>query len=197
MTPAPGGPGPPGDTGVAFAGAVLTGGRSSRMGRDKATVPVEGVPMAARVAEALRLAGAEPVLAVGGDRPALEALGLTWVADRHPGEGPLGGILSAFAAVGPDALVAIVATDLPDLDASVVQALVAGLGAHDVAVAGGEQPEPLCGVWRVSACAAAATAAFAQGERAVHRAMAALDRVVVPVPVQHLRNVNHPDDLGR
>ena len=44
---------------------------------------------------------------------------------------------------------AILATDLPDLDASVVQALVAGLGAHDVAVAGGEQAEPLCAVWRV------------------------------------------------
>ena len=81
----------PGDTGIAFAGAVLTGGRSSRMGRDKATLPVDGVPMAARVADALRRAGAEPVLAVGGDQAALEALGLTWVADRHPGEGPSGG----------------------------------------------------------------------------------------------------------
>ena len=40
----------PRDTGIAFAGAVLTGGRSSRMGRDKATLPVDGVPMAARVA---------------------------------------------------------------------------------------------------------------------------------------------------
>ena len=59
----------PGDTGIAFAGAVLTGGRSSRMGRDKATLPVDGVPMAARVADALRRAGAEPVLAVGGDQP--------------------------------------------------------------------------------------------------------------------------------
>ena len=64
----------PGDTGIAFAGAVLTGGRSSRMGQDKATLPVDGVPMAARVAGALRRAGAEPVLAVGGDQTALEAL---------------------------------------------------------------------------------------------------------------------------
>jgi molybdopterin-guanine dinucleotide biosynthesis protein A len=167
------------------------------MGRDKATLRVDGVPMAARVAQALRLAGADPVVAVGGDQVALEALGLTWVADRYPGEGPLGGILSAFAAVGHDALVAIVATDLPDLDASVVEALVAGLGAHDVAVAGGENPEPLCGVWRVSTCASVATGAFEQGERAVHRALAALDRVVVPVLAHHLRNVNHPDDLGR
>ena len=187
----------PGDTGIAFAGAVLTGGRSSRMGRDKAILPVGGVPMAARVAEALRRAGAEPVLAVGGDQAALEALGLTWVADRHPGEGPLGGIVSAFAAVGGHDLVAILATDLPDLDASVVRALVTGLGPHDVAVAGGERAEPLCGVWRVASCEPVLTSAFERGERAVHRAMAALDRVVVPVPALHLRNVNHPDDLDR
>lgn len=187
----------PGDAAIAFAGAVLTGGRSSRMGRDKATLPVDGVPMAARVAEVLRQAGAEPILAVGGDRAALESLGLTWVADRYPGEGPLGGIVSAFAAVGRDTLVVIVATDLPDLSAPVLDVLVAGLGAHDVAVAGGAHPEPLCGVWRVSTCEAVVAGAFDQGERAVHRAMAALDMVVVPVPAQHLRNVNHPDDLGR
>jgi len=182
---------------LAFAGAVLTGGRSSRMGRDKATLPVSGVPMAVRVAEALRRAGAEPVLAVGGDQAALEGLGLTWVADHHPGEGPLGGILSAFAAIRDHDLVAILATDLPDVDASVLRALVADLGPHDVAVAGGEQAEPLCGVWRVARCEAVLTSAFEQGERAVHRAMAPLHRIVVPVPVLHLRNVNHPDDLGR
>jgi molybdopterin-guanine dinucleotide biosynthesis protein A len=187
----------PGDTGIAFAGAVLTGGRSSRMGRDKATLTIDGMPMAARVAEALRLAGAEPVLAVGGNQAALEALGLAWVADRYPGEGPLGGILSAFAAAGHEAVVAVVATDLPALEASVVQALVAALGTRDVAVAGGERPEPLCAVWRVSTCEAVLTGAFEQGERAVHRAWAALDQIVVPVPARHLRNVNHPDDLGR
>ena len=179
------------------AGFVLTGGRSSRMGRDKAMVAVDGVPMAARVAEAVRQAGAEPVLAVGGDQAALEALGLTWVADRHPGDGPLGGILSAFGAIGHHDLVVVLATDLPDLDAAVVRALVEGLASHDVAVAGGARAEPLCGVWRVASCEPVLTSAFERGERAVHRAMAPLDRVVVPVPAQHLRNVNHPDDLGR
>jgi molybdenum cofactor guanylyltransferase len=187
----------PGETAIAFAGAVLTGGHSSRMGRDKATLTIDGVPMAARVADALHSAGAEPVLAVGGDRAALEAFGLAWVADRYPGEGPLGGIMSAFGAVGHEGVVAVVATDLPALGASVVQALVAALRAHDVAVAGGEHPEPLCAVWRISTCEAVLTGAFEQGERAVHRAWTALDRIVVPVPAQYLRNVNHPDDLGR
>ena len=52
-----------------FAGAVLTGGLSARMGRDKALLRVDGVPMAVRVATALRAGGADPVAAIGGDGP--------------------------------------------------------------------------------------------------------------------------------
>ena len=59
--------------------AILAGGRSSRMGRDKALVEVDGRALALRVADALRRAGADPVAAVGGDLPALARLGL---ADR-------------------------------------------------------------------------------------------------------------------
>ena len=38
------------------AGVILTGGDSRRMGRDKATLPIAGVPMAARIARALAAA---------------------------------------------------------------------------------------------------------------------------------------------
>ena len=68
------------------------------MGRDKALLPVGGVPMALRVADALRAAGADEVVAVGGDATALAALGLTVVPDDHPGAGPLAAIVTALAA---------------------------------------------------------------------------------------------------
>jgi len=180
-----------------FAGAVLTGGRSRRMGRDKATLEVDGVAMGARVAGVLHTAGAAPVVAVGGDRTGLEALGLDWREDRYPGEGPLGAILTAFAELDGHDLVAVVATDLPDLGPAVVASLVDAVGDHAVALAGTDRPEPLCGVWRVDRCRPVLEAAFARGERAVHRAVTALDQVVVPVPAADLRNVNHPDDLDR
>ena len=108
--------------------------------------------MAARVADALRAAGAEPVLAVGGDRPALRGARAALVADRYPGEGPLGGILSAFAAVGPDALVAVVATDLPDLGR--VGRAGAGHRARGTTTSpwpAASSLEPLCAVWRRAA----------------------------------------------
>ncbi|MBK9970940.1 MAG: NTP transferase domain-containing protein [Acidimicrobiaceae bacterium] len=68
------------------------------MGRDKALVPVHGAPMVMHVVSALRSAGCDPVQAIGGDAPALAALGLDVVGDGHPGEGPLGGVITALAA---------------------------------------------------------------------------------------------------
>ena len=167
------------------------------MGRDKALVPVEGTAMAVRVAAALRGAGASPVLAVGGDRPALVALGLEWVADRFPGQGPLGGLLSAFAAVPGAELVAVVATDLPRLTASVLRTELSELAGHDVALARTDRLEPLCGIWRIATCRPVLEAEFGRGQRSVHRAIEGLDVVEVTVDASLLRNVNAPADLDQ
>ncbi|MDX2378360.1 MAG: NTP transferase domain-containing protein, partial [Acidimicrobiia bacterium] len=66
------------------------------MGRTKALVEIEGIPMARRVADALRRGGCEHVVVVGGDARELRPLGLTVVADLFPGKGPLGGVLTAL-----------------------------------------------------------------------------------------------------
>ena len=52
-----------------LVGVVLTGGASRRMGRTKALVEIDGVPMAARVAAALAGAGCESVVLLGVTRP--------------------------------------------------------------------------------------------------------------------------------
>lgn len=69
-----------------FGGAVLCGGASRRMGTDKALLAVGRQPMALRVTIALQMAGAQSVVAVGGDAAALGALGLRVVPDERPGE---------------------------------------------------------------------------------------------------------------
>ena len=81
---------------ASFDGYVLCGGGSRRMGRDKALVEVDGAAMACRVADALRSAGAARVVAVGGDVDALARRGLHVAPDRWPGEGPLGGLITAL-----------------------------------------------------------------------------------------------------
>ena len=96
-----------------LAGAVLTGGASTRMGSDKALVRVDGVPMAGRVADVLRAVGCVPVAFVGGDADSLTLLGGTFVADSTPGQGPAGGVVAALRALAGDAdAVVIAACDL-------------------------------------------------------------------------------------
>jgi molybdenum cofactor guanylyltransferase len=172
-------------------GAVLCGGASRRMGVDKATIEVDGVAMARRLADVLAAAGCSPVVAVGGDPSALSRLGLEVVDDGFPGEGPLGGILTALAVGAP---AAVVACDLPRLGSETMSALIAALGGHGAAIALSDRAEPLCAVWAGSATAAL-RAQFDSGERAVHRAIGSLDVVWVPVAGADLRNVNTPADL--
>lgn len=157
-----------------FSGAVLTGGASRRMGQDKALLPVGGRALVTVAAAALREAGAVEVLAVGGDAAALADLGLRTVADRFPGQGPLGGILTALAAATEDVVV-VLACDLPHASADGVGAVLAALGEHAAAVpvvAG--RWEALHAAWRRRALPALAMA-WEKGERAPWRAVQRLD----------------------
>lgn len=173
------------------------------MGRDKAFVEVDGLAMVERALDALSSAGCSPLVVVGGDEDRLRRLlagraehrraDATWIADRWPGEGPLGGIATALAHTGSPTLV--IATDLPALDTTTLSALLAHRDDPvDVVVAGSGRLEPLCALWLASA-APVVDELFRRGERAVHRAVARLRSCIVDVAPAALRNVNRPDDL--
>lgn len=108
-----------------FDGYVLCGGASRRMGCDKALLEVDGVAMARRVADALVAAGAGRVVAVGGDAEGLRALDLDHVPDRWPGEGPLGGVVTALAQPGSAPVAAVLSCDLLHPDPAAIARLVA------------------------------------------------------------------------
>src|SRR6185437_8626930 len=74
-------------------GYVLAGGKSSRMGRDKAMLELAGKPLVQRAVEKLRRVCAE--VFVVGNRPELEAYAPV-VQDLHEECGPLGGIEAAL-----------------------------------------------------------------------------------------------------
>jgi molybdenum cofactor guanylyltransferase len=181
----------------AFGGVVLTGGESRRMGRDKAFVPVAGVPMARRVADALRAAGAQSVMAVGGNVAGLRTLGLDARADPRQGDGPLGGLVTALE-LAVDPVVAVLATDLAWLAPAVVVALVERLStdlAADAAAALTDRREPLCAAWRVDPCLDELAAAHLAGVRSVVAAMDRLAVADVAVDRDLLWNANTPEDL--
>ncbi|MFK8026109.1 MAG: molybdenum cofactor guanylyltransferase [Ilumatobacter sp.] len=191
------------------AGVVLTGGASRRMGRDKALVEVDGVAMADRVSDAMRRCGADPIVLYGGEPAERTALSAPNLPDRFPGEGPLGGVLGAMldlTAPGdptgtndatPITHALIVACDHADVDASTLRSLIdeaAGDAVSSVWVAATDRLHPTCAVWSLAAIDAI-SAAFAGGERALHRAIRQLRHVAVTVPDRTMANINTPDDL--
>lgn len=163
------------------------------MGRDKATLEWQGLPLAVRVAGVLAAAGCEPVVQVGGS----PATGLSVVADRFPGEGPLGGVLTALGA-SQHPLVAVVACDLPRLGAGTIIRLVDTLREQPdagVVLADSGRPEPLCAVWRVAAALPVMVDRWGGGERSLVGLLADLVAVTVPVAPGEVLNANTPVDL--
>jgi molybdopterin-guanine dinucleotide biosynthesis protein A len=114
----------PGSPGV--TGAILAGGESRRLGRDKVTLRLGGKPLARWVAQALGPAVAEVWLVTNSPQAHL-AIGLPLVTDLVPFLGPLGGLATAlFFARTPWVL--LTSADAPFLAPDLAAALAAASG---------------------------------------------------------------------
>lgn len=131
-----------------IAGIVLAGGRSTRMGRDKAGVRIDGVPMGRIAVLALLGAGLDPVTVVGGR----ESFGVEHLPDVVEGAGPLGGIRTAMHA-HPGKTLVVLPCDLPRIDADGIRQLLGAAADYPdaplvLATVDGDLSWPI-GVWRV------------------------------------------------
>jgi len=151
--------------------AVLLGGSSSRMGRDKARIELEGVALATRTARLLEPLF-EDVLLVGGDPPA-EAPGRR-VPDVEGPRCALRGLVSALAAARAERVL-VVSTDLPLLTADLVLGLVCHPGADAVVPRSAEGSHPLCAVYAREAALPAARKRLAEGRLALRELLDELD----------------------
>jgi len=143
------------------------------MGTDKALISTDGITLVERAVGALTDAGAAPVIVVGGNRSAIETLNLSFVDDQWPGEGPLGGIITALEHLETD-LVAILSCDLTDASPIAVTSVVGALGHADVAVPVIEgRMQWLHAVWRRSTLPELRKA-FESGVRAPREALGSL-----------------------
>jgi len=143
----------PGDLIAAADAIVLAGGRSSRLGRDKAAVVVGGLPLLDRV---LRAAGpvAGRLLVAGPRRPLLAGTPVpTWCREDPPGGGPVAGVAAALAQVRTPR-VFVLAVDLPFLTVDALRVLAAA-GPAAVAVDAAGVDQGLLGVWPTAALRAA------------------------------------------
>ena len=113
-------------------GVVLAGGKSKRMGYDKAFLEVGEAAMIKQVASELKKVCNE-VLIAGGTEEYGELLGLPVIPDRIPGRGPLSGIHAALGAA-KNSKCLVTACDMPFVTAALARSMITQADGYDVAV---------------------------------------------------------------
>lgn len=181
---------------------VTAGGRSSRMGQDKAWLDLGGRAMIEHVIAAL-----VPVttnVAIIANSSDYRRLGLPVFSDSHIGIGPLEAIRTALANA-TTARVILVGCDLPFVTSNLFQLLVSSSGDHQATVPVGadENLEPLCAIYCIDALPAV-TDLITSGERKVSRLFDRVrTRFVRFEELSHLpgselffENINSPEDYA-
>ena len=172
------------------AGFIAAGGRSSRMGTDKAWLEIGGRPMIERVIEAVRPV-ASTVSVIANDS-SYARLGLRVFEDTNKGIGPLEAIRTALANSSEDRAL-VVACDLPFVTAELFEFLIAKSGLHQAIVPVGEDGkiETLCGVYARDALECV-TDLIERGERMVRVLFAEVSTCLVPFnDLKHLSGSEH------
>ena len=179
------------------AGFVLVGGRSSRMGRDKALLQWHGTPLAQHVAQAVRQAAGSVVLI--GDPSRYGGLGYEVRADERPGLGPAGGVATALR-LGRAEWNLIVACDMPNISPEALGLLLERTQTSQancvVPVASNFEMEPLCAVYH-SRCLDPLDRAIRANRLRMKDLVVELGADLVPGLEPHcLANFNTPEDCA-
>jgi molybdopterin-guanine dinucleotide biosynthesis protein A len=179
---------------------VLCGGRSARMGVDKATVIFEGMTLLDRALARLDSV-CDPVLIAAGDL-SLTITGRHLVRDAVAGAGPLAGLVAALRA-SPHRLLGVVAVDLPWIEPMLIRMLAARIGDHDVAACETSRGiQPLHAVYS-TAILGAAESALAGEDRSLRRLIDGAQALRIAESEwrdagfsdDFTRNLNSPNDL--
>ncbi len=185
-------------------GIVLCGGRSSRMGQPKLTLPFGDEPMLARVVRILRttLSPVVVVAAAGQVIPPLPS-DVRILRDEQEHLGPLAGMAVGLQALSGQVESAFVSScDVPLLRPEFIAEMVRRLGSHELAVPKeGDFHHPLAAVYRTSLAERTRQLVAAQRLRPLFLIQAS-DSVEVSIDelravdpkLDSLRNLNRPED---
>jgi molybdopterin-guanine dinucleotide biosynthesis protein A len=191
--------------GAVITGFVVAGGRSRRMGRDKALLPWGESTLLDHAVQRLQSVCSDVRILSGPEVRYLDR-GLVVLPDQWPDAGPLGGLHAGLSALGePDDLALFLAVDVPFVPVELLVALRDAAAGYDAVVpvaAGG--PQPLCAAYRAT-CRAAIEERLRKDERRMTsfwpgvRVREMPDAEVRPFgdPARLFLNVNDADDLAR
>jgi molybdopterin-guanine dinucleotide biosynthesis protein A len=182
-------------------GLVLAGGRSQRMGRDKALLRRDGATQLERAVDLLGRHTERVFVSTRADQAGdTERRRFPQIVDRHADIGPVAGILSALEE-HPDVTWLVLACDLPNVDDATIaflleqradsQPFTAFTSSHD------GLPEPLCALYRPGALPIVRSFVDA-GAICPRKILIRSDTKLLEQPnPAALDNVNTPDDLAR
>ncbi len=187
-----------------FGGIVLCGGKSSRMGVPKATLPFGGQTLLERVVGRLSQA-VEPIAVVAAPEQELPQFpaNVIVVHDRLEFRGPLAGLAGGLAALANDCDAAYAtACDAPFLRPQFVHRMIELLGHHDIAVPRTDGfHHPLAAVYRMTVrphidelLAADRLRLAFLFDRVSTREVSAEELHGVDPELKSLRNLNRPED---
>lgn len=150
---------------VKFTTAIIAGGKSSRMGRDKALLPIRGKTMVERIVEQAAPLGGQPLLIT--NKPEDYAfIGIPMFSDLLPDKGALGGLYTAIECAAQPYVLTL-ACDMPFVSQPLMRYLLSLATEFDAVVPrlGGEA-EPFRSVYS-KACAPFIRAALDAGKMRV------------------------------
>ena len=190
------------------AGAILAGGKSSRMGQNKAAMTISGETLLHRLVRRLS-AAVDEVLVIGlaPSMPAISPSAARVVADIVPAVGPLGGLYTALSATTCDR-VFLVACDMPFVQPGLVRAMLAlseaNVTTEAVVVPDVQRAQPLHAVY-TKGCLPAVERALASEARSLRALLAQLSVLTIDANIMRDEdprgistfNVNTPADWKR
>jgi molybdenum cofactor guanylyltransferase len=186
---------------ITLTAVLVAGGESRRMGRDKATIEIEGRPSWERQLEILHAVGPGTIFVSARTRPLWLPEEVELLLDDPPSRGPLSGLAKALAVLPTTHLIAL-AVDMPFMTSEQLDVLC-GLVAEGRGVVPviAERAEPLAAIYPAEAADDFATA-LAGPDFSLQRVIRklAVDQKVrlfsVPAEQEHFyRSVNEPGDL--
>lgn len=188
-----------------FSAVLMAGGKSSRMGADKAHLKIEGIPLWQRQVETLASAGADEIMISGDPQGFWKGWTGPVLADDEPDSGPLSGLMMALRqAQFP--LVLVLAVDMPAMTSAVLRRLLqearssidGGPDRGVVPFRGNQFYEPLAAVYSREALALAETcraegclAVQAFAARAVSEGLVS-EKQITPEEERFFVNINTP-----
>lgn len=186
-----------------LSGVVLAGGRSRRMGRDKAFLTVGGETLVQWQVALLRSAGCDEVMVSGRAGVDYGVPGARVVYDPVENAGPLAGLVAALVAMKNDRLL-VLAVDLPRMTKGFLERLAAAGDAQVSVVAHGLNGYEPLGACYARSMLGPARAALARGEFSLQALIGRAEAVglvsrLAPNPGEEgiFANWNSPEDLGR